>query len=146
MKIRAINNICGVKKGNSEAGGTFIGTIMAVAILGIVAVAFLSGLATASKATFIADERATAESLARSQMEYVKSQDYINYAEPDHGDYGLITTPDGYSVELTAVPIDPDTGEPLASPDQDMGIQKITATIKHNDKSVLTTDDYKVDR
>jgi len=146
MKIRAIKNICGVKMGNNEAGVTLIETIIALAILGIVAAAFLGGLATASKAILITDERATAESLARSQIEYVKSQDYINYAEPDHGDYELITTPDGYSVELTAVPIDPYTGEPLASPDEDIGAQKITVAIKHDDKSVLTIDDYKVDR
>jgi len=141
-----MKNIWDVKMGNSEAGGTLIGTMMAVAILGIVAVIFLSGLATASKAIFITDEKATAESLARSQMEYVKSQDYINYAEPDHGDYGLITTPDGYSVELMSVPIDPYTGETLANPEEDNGIQKITIIIKHNGESVLTIDPYKVDR
>jgi len=146
MKIGYIKNIWGVKMRNGEAGQTLIGTIMAVAILGIVAVIFLSGLATASKATFITDEKATAESLVRSQMEYVKSQDYINFAEPDHGDYGLIITPDGYSVELMSVPIDPYTGEPLAGPDEDNGLQKITITIKHNDESVLTIDGYKVDR
>jgi len=40
-----------------------------------------------SGVTLIADEQATAESLARSEIEYVKSQDYINYAESDHGEY-----------------------------------------------------------
>lgn len=130
----------------NETGGTLVETIIALAILGMVAVAFLSGLATASKATFITDERGTAESLARSQMEYVKSQSYINYAEPDPGDYGLITTPDSYSVEVLAAPIDPDTGEPLASPDDDNGLQRITVTIQHNGESVLTINDYKTDR
>jgi len=146
MKIRAINNICGARKGNGEAGGTLIGTIIALAILGMVAVTFLSGLATASKALLITDERTTAESLVRSQMEYVKSQAYISHAEPDHGDYELITTPDSYSVELASVPIDPYTGQPLASPDEDIGIQQITVTIKHSGESVLTIDDFKVDR
>lgn len=131
--------------GGNERGLTLIETLMALAILGIIAVAFLSGLATTSKATFIVDERATAENLARSQMEYAKSQSYINYANPDHGNYGLIATPTGYSVHITVVPIDPDSGQPLPS-GQDKGIQKITVTVKHGSKSVLTVEDYKVDR
>ena len=131
-------------KGN-ETGVTLIETSIALAILGLIAVVFLSGLATASKATIIADEQATAESLARSQMEYVKNQGYINYADPDHGEYGLITTPASYSVEVTASPIDPGTGEPLPSGEDD-GIQKITVTVKHSDKLILTVEGYKVDR
>ncbi|GAJ09631.1 unnamed protein product, partial [marine sediment metagenome] len=47
---------------------------------------------------------------------------------------------------VDAPPIDPDTGSPLANPDNDMGIQKITITIKHGDKIVLTLADYKVKR
>lgn len=126
-----------------EAGVSLIETLIALALLGIIAATFLSGLTTAAKATFIADERATAESLARSQMEYVKSQGYIDYADPEHEEYGLIITPSSYSVEITAVPIDPDTGQPS---EQDQGIQKITVTVKRNDKPVLTVENYKVDR
>ncbi len=126
-----------------EAGVSLIETLIALALLGIIAATFLSGLTTAAKATFIADERATAESLARSQIEYVKSQGYIDYAGPEHEEYGLIITPSSYSVEITAVPIDPDTGQPS---EQDQGIQKITVTVKRNDKPVLTVENYKVDR
>lgn len=104
-----------------EAGVSLIETLIALALLGIIAATFLSGLTTAAKATFIADERATAESLARSQMEYVKSQGYIDYADPEHEEYGLIITPASYSVEITAVPIDPDTGQPS---EQDQGIRR----------------------
>jgi len=133
-----------ILRGN-EAGVSLIETLIALAILGLISAAFLSGLFTTSKATFIADERATAESLARSELEYVKSQDYIDYAEPGHGSYELTTTPASYSADITAIPIDPSTGQPLPE-DQDQGIQKITVTIEHNDKSVLTVEDYKVDR
>ena len=145
MKVKAINKIFGAKERNGETGASLIETLVALAILGIIAVAFLSGLATASKATFITDERGTAESLARSQMEYVKSHDYIDYADPAHGDYGVITTPAGYSVEVTVVPIDADTGQPLPAGD-DEGLQRITVTIRHDSKSVLTIDGYKVNR
>ena len=62
-------------RGNST-GFTLIEVLIAVAILGLVAVAFLSALTTASMALILADERTTAESLARTQLEYVKSQPF----------------------------------------------------------------------
>jgi len=126
--------VIGKLKG-SETGVTLIETLVALALLGIIAVVFLSGLATAAKATFIADEQATAESLARSQIEYVKSQDYIDYTDPEHEDY-LTVTPLGSSYS-----IDPPTITSI-----DVGIQKITVTIERDGESVLTLDAYKVDR
>jgi len=145
MKVRVKNNRFGAKVRNGEIGASLIETLVALAILGIIAIAFLSGLATASEATAITDERGTAESLARSQMEYVKSQGYISYAEPGHGEYALITTPDGYSVETTATPIDAETGDPL-SEGEDNGLQKITVEAKHEDELVITLENYKVNR
>ena len=144
-----------------ERGVGLIEVLVALAILGIVAAAFLSGLATASKAIFIADERTTAESLARSQMEHIKNQIYstINVDwdytvsdsgrssadPPDWWDTGSPGNPPflasnyaGYSVEAIA---DED--------DANVGIQKITVTVIHNtnnDKEVITLEDYKVDR
>lgn len=137
--------VIGKLKG-SETGATLIETLVALALLGIISVAFLSGLATAAKATFIADEQATAESLARSQIEDVKSQDYIS--NPDPGAYEEIETPDNsnYVVEIDAIPIDPVTGEPIVPPDTDEGIQRITVTVTRGDKTVFIIDAYKVDR
>ena len=93
-----------------ERGVGLIEVLIALAILGLVAAAFLSGLATATKAVFIADERTTAESLARSQMEYVKNQGYKDAdifnpydpgPPPTGGEvtYDKITgIPDGYTI------------------------------------------------
>ena len=50
----------------SSRGFTLVEVLIALAILGIVAVAFLSALATASTALILADERTTAESLTRA--------------------------------------------------------------------------------
>lgn len=119
-----------------EAGVSLIETLIALALLGIIAATFLSGLTTAAKATFIADERATAESLARSQMEYVKSLDY-QYAASEYPVDPELTIPEGWVVPPPVV-------EPLH--DTDDGIQKITVTVKRNDKPVLTVENYKVDR
>ena len=132
--------------GGKESGVGLLETLVALALLGIIAASFLGGLATASKAAFTADERATAECLARSQLEYVKGQGYISHIDPAHGDYVVITTtPAGYTVETTAVPINPATGQPLAAGEDD-GIQKITVAVSHGGQSVLTLDDYKGDR
>ena len=57
----------------SSRGFTLIEVLIALALMGIIAIAFLSGLSTSSMALIIADEHATAESLARSQMAYVKN-------------------------------------------------------------------------
>jgi len=82
-------------------------------------------MAGASRAMFIADERATAESIARSQMEYVKNQQY-----DDSGIYDEIADiPAGYDIEITTV-------------EKDDGIQKITITVYHNGEPVLTSPDY----
>ena len=116
----------------NETGVSLLETLVALAVLGLIAVAFLSGLATASKATLVADERATAESLARSQMEYVKSYTYDSEATT----YPIVDTPEGYTVSI----------EVSSIPDTDTDIQKITVTVNHNENLVLTVEDYKVNR
>lgn len=136
-----------------ESGVALIETLVALAILGLIAVVFLSGLATAARATLIADEQATAESLARSEIEYVKSQDYIDYSVDPHDVYDEITPPEGsegYSVGIIAEPIDPDTGLPYGETggifEQDDDIQRITVTVNRGSKLLLTLEGYKVDR
>jgi type II secretory pathway pseudopilin PulG len=112
-------------------------SMVALAIIAMVAIAGLSGLATSSRATIIADEQSTAESLARSQMEWVKKASYVSdtdtYAAaaiPSESDYA------GYSVDITA--------SPLNVPDD--GIQKITIAIGYAGRQVLTLEGYKVNR
>jgi len=120
-----------------ESGVTLIETVVALAILGVIAVAFLNGLATTSRAVFIADERTTAESLAQSQMEWAKNVDYVY----DATEYSPAPMPGGkdytkYSATIVA--------EPLHNPDD--GIQKIAVTVKHSDKEVIKLEGYKADR
>ena len=123
--------------GSSEWGIGLIEMLVALAILSAVAVAFLSGLATASRADIIDDEQATAESLARSQMEWLRDVDYV-YDATEYSPAPLPTDEDyiNYSV-ITAA-------EPLHDPDD--GIQKVTVTVKRLDKEIVTLEDYKVDR
>ena len=122
-----------------ERGATLIETLIALAILGVVAAAFLSGLTTTAKGTIIADEQATAESLARSQMEWVKSENvpYI-YGTTE---YSAALIPAGEDYADYSATID---AEALNSPDN--GIQKITVNINHSDKELLKLTGYKMDR
>jgi len=151
----------------NEKGFSLIEVMIAIALLGVIGVAFLGALATASNAIFIADERATAESLARSQMEFVKNQVYITAADYELGvpGTGEVTyekiadaeIPVGYvicsvnrsgdTVEdiIYGVPWDSQNNIPVDI--IDAGLQRIKLIIKHLDKpEVITLEGYKVDR
>lgn len=67
----------------NEKGIGFVEVLMALALLGIIAATFLMAIGVAARAILIADERTTAESLVKSQMEYIMQQPYN---EPDETD------------------------------------------------------------
>ncbi len=120
-----------------ELGITLLETVIALAILGAVSVSFLNGLTSASKAVFIVDKKTTAESIAQSQMEWVKNASYSYNATS----YSAVPIPDGkdylqYSSVVSA--------EPVHTPDD--GIQKITVSIQRSGESVYFLQGYKVDR
>ncbi|NQT32015.1 MAG: type II secretion system protein [Deltaproteobacteria bacterium] len=142
-----------------EKGFSLIEVALAIALLGVVAAGFLGALATGSKSISIADERATAESLARAQMEYVRSQEYVGapwdytvtssyFDEPGKegwwdddpppllsGDY------DTYTVIVNTVPLNGAI---------DNGIQVITVAIQHTisgeTKDIFTLEGYRAQR
>lgn len=120
-----------------EAGVTFMETVIALAILGTVSVTFLNGLTTTSRSVFMTDERSTAESIAQTQMEWVKNASY----DPGATTYSPAPIPDGrdylnYTAVITTAPLD--------TPDD--GIQKVTVTIQRSSKGVFQLEGYKVDR
>jgi len=120
-----------------ESGVTLMETVIALAILGVVSVTFLNGLTTTSKAVFMTDERSTAESIAQTQMEWVKNASYTY----DATTYSPAPISDGkdylnYAAVITAAPLD--------TPDD--GIQKVTVTIQRSSKNVFHLEGYKADR
>ena len=59
-----------------QRGISLIETLVAVAILGVVGVAFMSSMDTAYESVAILDEKTQAEALARSQLEQIKDAPY----------------------------------------------------------------------
>ena len=138
-----------------QRGQTLLEVLIAIVILGMIAVPFLTALSVSSRAIMVADDKTAAESLARSELEYVKNSDYnwtgFHYELP--GTPPPLTWPNhtldacyvGYSVNVTGVPINSSTGDPL-SPGKDLHIQKITVVVYHGNKAVLTMSTYRMDR
>ena len=120
-----------------ESGATLIEAVVALAILGTIGVTFLSGLTTTSKAAFISDEQATAESLAQSQMEWVKNASY-SYNATGYTSAPIPTVKDYLNYSATIV------ASPLRNPDD--GIQRITVTVKRSSETTTKLEGYKVDR
>jgi len=122
-------------------------TVVALAILGIVGVAFLNALSTSSKAVIMSQQNVAAESLAKSQVEYIKTQNYIPVAKYGTGSppkyYQTIAIPadlasHGYSIEInppeTIIP--PNETGPFE-------LQHIKVVIKCNGQGVLTVSVYR---
>jgi len=128
----------------SSRGFTLIEVLLAIALLGVIAIAFMNAISTASTVLIIADERTTAESLVRRQMEYVKNQGYSPESvvtDPIYQKIGGI--PEGYAIysvnrggeivaDIVGIPWDSENKKPV---DTDKGLQKIALVIKHKDKN-----------
>ena len=123
-----------------EAGLSLVEVMLALALVGIFATTVPSALSGTSRATIIADRHITAESLARSQMDYIQNQPYDSVNDPPV--YAVILDiPASYSIVTPmAARLDP-RGD---GTDSDDGLQKITVVIKQNDKIIYTLIDTKL--
>ena len=83
----------------NQKGIAFIETLIALVILGLIGAAFMIALSGASKAIITSDELTISESLARSQIEFIKQQPYDPAMPAGEGTYlkvSGITT--GYTI------------------------------------------------
>ncbi len=146
MRVSIVTNKFKILRGN-EAGVTLIETVVALAILGIVAVIFLSSMSTAFRGIMVSQERVAAESLASSQLEYIRIQDYIAVADYNPADpansYQLIAIPQdladqGYAIGLSA---------PQTVDVQGGGwgeLQSLTVVVSRNGEEMLTISEYRI--
>ena len=123
-----------------QKGVSLIDTVIALGILGLIGVAFLSGLTATSRAVMISQEDVLVESLAKSQVEHIKAQNYIPVDDyvPETCYYEKIDDiPAGYDIEIIPPQtiIAPDTGP--------FELQLITVVVKRNGKGVFTMSMYR---
>lgn len=116
-----------------EKGASLIEALIAVAVMAIAVAAFLGAISTGSLAVGKVDRQVTAQNLARSQLEYTKSQAYA--VAP--ASYGIITpVPAGYSLIAEAAAVN----------GRNENIQKITVTVHRNGKVLLVMEGFKLNR
>ena len=121
---------------------TLIEVLIALGIIAAVAVVFLVGMTTSSKAVMVSQEQVSGESLAKSQMEYIKSQTYdddLNHNPPQYLKLADENIPDGCDIIITTARLNPKGDDPT----NDDGLQKITITITRGEKTVFTLEGYK---
>lgn len=84
-------------------------------------------------------EQIAAESLAKSQMEYVKRQPYDAISPPEYTKLDPGQIPAGYDIVITAEPMNP-RGDSIHNDDS---LQKITITVIRNGETTFTLEGYK---
>lgn len=130
-----------------EHGMTLLEVLVALGILGLVAGGFLAALTISSRANIVSQEHTTAESLARTQMEYLKGCAYIDYSEPGHPEYAEVAAPESYAINIAVAPIEPDPEDPgfLEPLDEgeDKEVQKITIEVYHQGRLILDIETFK---
>jgi prepilin-type N-terminal cleavage/methylation domain-containing protein len=108
-------------KEQREFGFTLIETVIALAILGIIAAAIALGLNSAIKGVAFTDSRETAKNIAETQMEHVKASKYST-------SYSLYTPsplPAYWNQYVTNISVTPVEGNP------DPNIQMITVNVSY---------------
>ena len=132
----------------TQRGFSLIEILVALALLSIISVAFLRGLFTTSQAVAVSQESVVAESLARSQVELIKAQDYVlvDVYDPDDPDncYEQIDVPAGlagagYSVEINT-PVSISVTE-----NQTIELQSIAVAVKRHGEGMFTLSVYKAE-
>ena len=133
---------------NGQRGFTLMEVLIALAILAAAAVTFLVGITTSSKAVMVSQKNIAAESLAKSELEYVKSTTYCSanvtwsYELPSNPPAWAPThsLPDGYVGYSVNV-----NGSTLPGHTFDDGIQRITVTVTRNGEPAFSLIGYKVE-
>ena len=137
-----------MKVRNSQNGFILIEILVGLALLGLITVGILNGLSTTFKGIDVSQERVAAESLAKSQIEYIKVQRYIRIADynPEYPAtrYELVDVPAdlvgaGYTVE-----INPPQTVISGNGTGGFELQSITVAVKRSDKGKLNITIYRV--
>lgn len=83
---------------SAQCGYTLLSVLVALAIIGAALMILLSALSTTSRGVSAVNQRVTAENLARTQMEDIKSADYR--PNPTAEPYPTIALPSAYTMTI----------------------------------------------
>lgn len=152
----------------SEKGFAFIEVMIGIAVLGILSSAFMMAIINGTMVSHMANVRTTAQKLAVSQMETIKSGPYY-IAQAGQSDYtsAVPAPPAGYRIDTLDNTSNPVTGHIYGIPwdvdsnskwtgtkPLDPGIQNITIIVQSNAelnshgvyKEIFRLTDFKVNR
>lgn len=163
MFIRRMIKHSKIGRVKSQNGFTLVEIVIAIALISIILVGVLMGIATSFKASGTTDKISTGLALAQSQIEYIQTQEYspavngnASYLRIDDalrdteaqslGAYIMKSINYDLSYNegpnITAVSINGSTGDPT---NVDTGIQKITLEVfRPGDDNPVTLVTYKV--
>lgn len=114
-----------------QRGIGFLEVLIAVGVLGIVGSTFLPAISSGMLRSGQVQESYTAQILARTQIEDIKSLPY-----DDTGSYPVTVSPPGdFSITVTAIDESP--------PEFPNTLQRIRVTVSHGDRPVLKLETYK---
>jgi type II secretory pathway pseudopilin PulG len=157
----------------AEKGFTMVEVLISITLLSVVGIAILSGLVTIFKSESVSGTQTAGMSVAQSQLEFVKNEVFNLDATDKVGYYNITSIPSGYTVwtvprganadgtgqpvqcttgpkgGLIGIPWDsqPGSGHDKAltpSGSSDKNIQKITAIINKDGRTLITLSTFRV--
>jgi type II secretory pathway pseudopilin PulG len=116
----------------NESGISLVESLVAIAILGGGVLTMILAMSGGALAVNENDQEVVAQSLARTELEYIKNYTYDSGATT----YPAVSAPAGYGISVGV----------SAVPGGNANIQKVTANITRNGEVIMTVVDYKVNR